>query len=104
MPKSVSNWISITGFILSVNSLILILILFIHSLVTPHPNPYNGIFTYIILPIILVIGLIMILAGMVIQRRRKGDPEKPWPVLDLNLPNQRPDHGWRRLRHHHRER
>lgn len=89
MPKSVSNWISITGFILSVNSLILILILFIHSLVTPHPNPYNGIFTYIILPIILVIGLIMILAGMVIQRRRKGDPEKPWPVLDLNLPNQR---------------
>ncbi|MCK9422604.1 MAG: NapC/NirT family cytochrome c [Bacteroidales bacterium] len=89
MPKSVSNWISISGFVFAINSLILILVLFIQSLLTEHPNPYNGIFTYIILPVIMVIGLIMILIGMLIYHRRKGDPEKPWPVLDLNVPRQR---------------
>ncbi len=89
LPKSVSNWVSITGFIFAVNSLILILVLFVQSLLTEHPNPYNGIFTYIILPVILVIGLLMIPVGMFINRKKTHDPEKRWPVLDLNIPRNR---------------
>ena len=56
LPKSISNWISITGFIFAINSLILIIVLFIQALLSEHQNPYNGIFTYIILPTIMVIG------------------------------------------------
>jgi hypothetical protein len=89
LPKSVSNWISITGFVFAVNSLILIVVLFIQALLTAHPNPYNGIFTFIILPIILVIGLLMIPIGMLINRKKTHDPEKRWPVLDMNAPRQR---------------
>jgi len=89
LPKSISNWVSITGFIFSVNSFILIVVLFIQALLTEHPNPYNGIFTYIILPVILVIGLLLIPIGMLIHRKKTHDPENRWPVLDMNVPRQR---------------
>lgn len=89
LPKSISNWISLTGFILAVNSLILIIILFIEALLTSHNNPYNGIFTFIILPVIMVIGLIMIPLGMLIRRKKNRSSEHPWPVLDLNNPKKR---------------
>ena len=89
LPKSVSNWISITGFIFAVNCLILIIVLFVQALLTEHPNPYNGIFTYIILPTIMVIGLILIPIGMLINRKKTHDPDKRWPMLDMNVPRQR---------------
>lgn len=89
LPRSISNWISITGFIFAINSLILIIASFIQALLQEHPNPYNGIFTYIILPTIMVIGLIMIPIGMLINRRKTHDPDNRWPVLDMNEPKQR---------------
>ncbi len=89
LPKSVSNWVSITGFIFAINSLILIVVLFIQALLTEHQNPYNGIFTYIILPGIMVIGLLMIPIGMMINRKKTHDPSQRWPVLDMNVPRQR---------------
>ena len=90
MPKSVSNWISIIGAILAINSFILIIILFIESLVTSHDNPFNGMFTYIILPVILVIGLLLIPIGMLVKRRKVSrEGETRWPVLDMNSSRQR---------------
>jgi len=90
MPKSISNWISIIGTIIAINSFILIVILFIESLFTHHDNPYNGMFTYIILPGVLIIGLILIPVGMFIKRRRKSKEGEPrWPVLDMNSSRQR---------------
>jgi hypothetical protein len=89
LPKSMSNWITITGFIISLNSLMVILVLFVHDLLVEHPNPYNGIFTYIIFPTILVIGLILVPVGMVIKRRHTRGKEQKWPVLDLNNPRSR---------------
>ena len=89
LPKSISNWISITGFIFAVNSAILILILFVYSLFQDRPNPYNGIFTFIILPTIMVIGLILVPVGMMIQRKRTRKKEQRWPVLDMNNPRSR---------------
>ena len=89
LPKSISNWISITGFIFAINSLILIMVLFIQALLSEHQNPYNGIFTYIILPTIMVIGLLLIPIGMMINRKKTHDPSQRWPVLDMNVPRQR---------------
>jgi hypothetical protein len=90
MPRSISNWISIIGAIFAINSFILIIILFIESLFSSHDNPYNGMFTYIILPAIMVIGLILIPIGMFIKRRRKTKEGEPkWPVLDMNSGKQR---------------
>lgn len=89
LPKSISNWISIVGFIIAVNSFILILVSFIQDLVTEHSNPYTGIYTYILLPAIMVAGLLMIPIGMFLNRKKTHDPNKLWPVLDMNVPRQR---------------
>ncbi len=89
IPRSIYNWLSISGFIFAVNSALLILVLFIFSELTPNTNIYNGVFTYIILPVILIIGLILIPVGMLIKRRRIKESDQRWPTLDLNRPNAR---------------
>jgi len=89
IPRSIYNWVSISGFIIAVNSALLILILFIFSELTTNPNIYNGVFTYIILPVILIIGLILIPIGMLIKRKRIKESDQRWPVLDLNRSNAR---------------
>src|SRR5512146_2323022 len=57
------------------------------------PNPYIGIFAYMILPGIMVLGLILIPIGMAWERRRrrKMAPSQVarFPRLDLNVPSQR---------------
>ena len=57
------------------------------------PNPYIGIFAYMILPGIMVLGLILIPIGMGLERRRRrrmAPAEVPrFPRLDLNVPSQR---------------
>lgn len=86
-PKTFYNWISITGFILVVNSLLLMLILFLVALLSTESNTYTGVFIYIVLPAFLVIGLLLIPIGMLFRFRKKQPEEesgKRWPVMDLN--------------------
>ncbi|MCX6252027.1 MAG: NapC/NirT family cytochrome c [Bacteroidetes bacterium] len=89
IPKTIYNWLSVIGFILVINSILLILVLFLFSVFTPHTNIYNGVFTYIILPVILVIGLLLIPIGMMVKRRKRKTGMQRWPVLDLNVPHSR---------------
>jgi nitrate/TMAO reductase-like tetraheme cytochrome c subunit len=92
LPKSIYNWISISGFILALNSLIIIAILFIFSLFSKENNTYLGLFTYIVVPAFLVLGLLLIPLGMIIKRRKKqtsDETQGKWPILDLNMKFQR---------------
>jgi len=87
LPKSIYNWISISGFILAVNSLIIILVLFLFSLFTKESNAYMGLFIYIIVPAFMVLGLLLIPIGMLRKRRKKSsavETTEKWPILDLN--------------------
>jgi hypothetical protein len=56
-------------------------------------NPYLGIFVYLVLPAVLLLGLILIPVGMLRKRRRirrQLDELPPrWPQLDLNRPTHR---------------
>ncbi len=91
-PKSYYNWLSITGFIMVVNSLILILILFIFSLISAQSNIYLGLYIYIILPVFLVLGLILIPVGILFRIKKKVGEEDiivGWPVFDMNLKKHR---------------
>ena len=87
IPKSAYNWLSATGLILTVNCILLIVILFIISLSVGGSNTYLGIFIYILLPTIMVIGLILIPLGMLFNRRKASrlpDTGLKWPVFDMN--------------------
>ncbi len=85
--------LSIVGAVLVTLSLANIIFLLLIAIVGSENKPYLGIFAFMVLPAIMVIGLIMIAAGMLIRRRRQRKlalGEVPaYPRIDLNQPAQR---------------
>lgn len=94
LPSSVRNWTTIAGATLALISLITIAFLFIISVIFDAGSSYLGLFMWIILPVFLVIGLLLIPIGMwITHRRRLKDRTKQetlqWPVIDFNSPSVR---------------
>lgn len=86
-PRAFYNWLSLTGFIVTANSLILMLILYLFSVVPEQPNADLGLYIYIVLPIFLISGLVLIPAGVfftIRKRKALNQREESWPVIDLN--------------------
>ena len=89
LPQSLRNWTSFAGAVLAAFSLIVIVFLFVLNLVFDAGSSYLGIFIYIILPVFLVIGLLLIPIGLLFNRRRKKkivaeEEQKDWPLIDFN--------------------
>ena len=84
------NKITGTGAILAVIAIFLFLTAQTIELFRPISNPYTGLWTFLILPMILITGLILIPIGYLIERRRmrKLYPEVPhWNQLPRFDPN-----------------
>jgi nitrate/TMAO reductase-like tetraheme cytochrome c subunit len=92
-PTLFRNYISFAGALIVIAAVVSILLLFLIELTQTSNNPYLGIITYIILPAFLVFGLLVILTGMLFERRRRRrSPDSaipPYPKLDLNESGQR---------------
>ncbi len=87
------NRISIAGLIVCGAALFLIVLFFVLDFLAGGANPYTGIITYFVLPIFLVIGLVLVIVGAMLRRRRvhlKHPEAMPlFPTLDLNSPKNR---------------
>ena len=88
------NGLSLFGTGLAIASLVLIICLFIIQAMGYDGGPYLGILTFLILPAIFVVGLLLIPLGSYLYRRslRKvpgGESEPLLPVFDLNKPKTR---------------
>ena len=92
-PTLFRNYVSFAGALIVIAAVVSILLLFLIELTEASNNPYLGIMTYVILPAFLVFGLLVILIGMLIERRRRRrSPDSvipPYPKIDLNEPRQR---------------
>src|SRR5215203_5918240 len=92
-PTLFRNYISFAGALIVTAAAVSILLLFLIELTQTSDNPYLGIVTYIILPAFLGFGLLVIVAGMLIERRRRRrSPDSEiaaYPKIDLNEPRQR---------------
>ena len=91
-PRLYRNFISLVGAAIVVASLISIVLLFLSEMLGSREHPYLGIFTYIIFPAFLMMGLAIVLFGMLIERRRRrrlGDEIAAYPKIDLNDPRRR---------------
>src|SRR5437867_11869104 len=92
-PSLFRNYISLVGGAIVLASLVSVTLLFFIEITAPAPNPYMGILTYIVLPSALVFGLLVIVVGMVLERRgrRRLAPGEiaAYPRLDLNEPHPR---------------
>jgi hypothetical protein len=92
-PRLVHNGITVIGAVLTTVSAIFFLFLFFVDVLGLHANPYVGIISYLVLPVVFVTGLLLIPAGVWRERRRRlaGLPASrlEWPRVDLNDGHQR---------------
>jgi hypothetical protein len=82
------NPLSIVGAWLATLSAVVFIFVFLIDLFGLHSNPYFGLVFFLILPVFFVLGLVMIPAGILLERRRgrKGLAPRRFPRIDLNDP------------------
>jgi nitrate/TMAO reductase-like tetraheme cytochrome c subunit len=89
----IRNPVSLIGAALAATSLATIAFLFFVNFVSVRPSPYIGVLLFMVAPAFLILGLLLILLGLLLERRRrrKGKPGviPRFPRIDLNLPAQR---------------
>jgi len=87
------NYLSFAGAVIVIAAVASIILLVLIEITQTGENPYLGIVTYVILPGFLIFGLLVILAGMLIERRRRrrspSSDIAPYPRIDLNDSRQR---------------
>jgi hypothetical protein len=92
-PSLFRNYVSFVGAAIFTAALASDGLLFLMEITSKAENPYLGILTYVILPAFLILGLLLVVLGIVLERRRrrKHSPEEilAYPRLDLNDPHSR---------------
>lgn len=93
VPALFHNYVSFAGFVIAIASLCSIILLFLIEVTGSTNTAYLGIFAYVILPSGLVFGLVIIGAGMLLERRRRRrlSPSEvsAFPRIDFNNPHSR---------------
>lgn len=84
----INNWISLLGIPMAAAGFAFGLGLIILDVMAPIHSPYLGIFTYMVVPVILSTGLLLILVGVLRERalrRRSSHAHLPrLPIINLN--------------------
>src|SRR5215831_8942441 len=83
------NPVSLAGVALAIVSLANIFLFVLIDMIAVKPSPYIGILAYMVSPAFLILGFILILTGVLIERRKKVEPTDFFPRVDLNNPAQR---------------
>ena len=60
------------GLALAVVALANIIFLFLVDMVSTQASPYIGILAYMIMPGLLILGLVLMVVGMMVERRRRA--------------------------------
>ena len=89
VPGLHHNRLSWVGTVVSLLALANIIFLFLIGWLANEKSPYLGIFTWVIFPSFLAIGIFVFVLGIVLERRRRvrlGHAEiTPYPRIDFNL-------------------
>ncbi|HET6179123.1 MAG TPA: NapC/NirT family cytochrome c [Candidatus Sulfotelmatobacter sp.] len=83
------NPVSLAGIALAIVSLANIFLFVLIDAIAVRPSAYIGILAYMVSPAFLILGLLMMLAGILLERRKKLAPTDFYPRIDLNDPTQR---------------
>ena len=88
LPDSYYNKISFFGSLIAGFSLSVIFFLFVINSLSTQPSPYLGLIMYLIMPVFLITGLLMIPIGMrikITRERKNKKADLTWKVIDLNV-------------------
>jgi len=83
------NWISLAGAVVALASFFAFLFLFAIDLFAPSRNPYMGILAYLVAPGFTCIGAVLIVAGILINRRQIRTKTAAAFTVDLSRPRDR---------------
>jgi nitrate/TMAO reductase-like tetraheme cytochrome c subunit len=83
------NPISLAGIALGIVSIANIFLFVLIDAIATKPSPYIGILAYMVSPGFLILGLLLILVGVLLERTKKVAPSDFYPVIDLNDRTQR---------------
>jgi nitrate/TMAO reductase-like tetraheme cytochrome c subunit len=83
------NPVSLAGMALVIVAAANIFLFILIDLIGNKPSPYVGILAYMVSPAFLILGLLLMLAGVLLERRNKVAPSEFYPRIDLNDPGQR---------------
>jgi nitrate/TMAO reductase-like tetraheme cytochrome c subunit len=93
LTRLLKNPISIVGAAVALVALGNIIFLFFIDLTAAHPSPYVGILAYMVAPGFLIFGLVLVVAGAIMDRRKEKQGTSGKPAgrlrLDFNDPSQR---------------
>src|SRR5579871_1675570 len=78
------NPVSLAGIALGIVSIANIFLFVLIDAIAAKPSPYIGILAYMVSPGFLILGFLLILAGMLFERRKKVAPSEFYPIIDLN--------------------
>ena len=90
--EALSHPLAIVGVVVTTASAVVFITLVIAMLTGMLDNPYAGLIVFVAVPLFFVMGLLLIPAGVWLQRRKLArDPRlvDDWPVLDLRRPGVR---------------
>jgi hypothetical protein len=91
-PPSFYNPLSFAGAIVFLFNIGLMIFLAVVAMTSRHPKPYADLIIFAVLPVIIFFGLVLILAGIVRERRRLragGHIAWQFPIIDFNNPRHR---------------
>ncbi|HYA47968.1 MAG TPA: NapC/NirT family cytochrome c [archaeon] len=83
------NPVSLAGVALGIVALANIFLFVLIDNIAVKPSPYVGILAYMVSPGFLILGLLLMLAGVLLERHKHLAPSTFYPRIDLNDPTQR---------------
>lgn len=84
------NWVSLSGAVIIAGSIFSFIFLFAMDILSHHGNPYMGILAYVVAPMFFTLGMILLVLGALIQRKRtKGGMIPRAFTIDLTRPKDR---------------
>ncbi len=83
------NPVSLAGVALAIVSLANIFLFVLIDMIANRPSPYIGILAYMVSPAFLAFGLVLMVAGVLLERRKKIVSTEFYPRIDLNDKAQR---------------
>jgi len=92
LPQTFYNPLSLVGAVVFFFNIGLMIFLAVVEMLSKHPRPYADIIIFMVLPLIVSFGLVLIAVGIVRERRRLragGVAESRFPILDFNDPKHR---------------
>jgi nitrate/TMAO reductase-like tetraheme cytochrome c subunit len=87
LPESAYNWTSIAGALLAVASISVIVLLVLIDSYVQQTTVYLGLVTFVLMPVFLIAGLVLIAVGIFVEKRRlaRGEHGHFRPEFHVNL-------------------